>query len=176
MIQAQGVVALEARCAGVKKTYPTSRTSRSTAPTCRLSSRRSTRSCRRTRRSTTSSPSARIALAARQAIRSANSTAKVVTFDLNKDAAQAIKDGKIIFAVDQQPYVQGYLSVQMLYLNITNGNDLGGGKPVLTGPSFVDSTNIDKILRSRRTTPASRGSGSRLSDPAPRPRSPLEPS
>ena len=27
----------------------------------------------------------------------------------------------------------------MLWLNITNGNDLGGGKPVLTGPSFVDS-------------------------------------
>ena len=27
-----------------------------------------------------------------------------------------------------------------------NGNDIGGGKPVLTGPSFVDATNIDVIL------------------------------
>ncbi len=74
------------------------------------------------------------------------STAKIVTFDLNQDAAQAIKDGKIAFAVDQQPYVQGYQSVLMLWMNITNGNDLGGGGPVLTGPSIVDSTNIDQIL------------------------------
>ena len=48
--------------------------------------------------------------------------------------------------MDQQPYVQGYLAVTSLYLNIKNGNDLGGGQPVLTGPSFVDSSNIDKIL------------------------------
>jgi hypothetical protein len=34
---------------------------------------------------------------------------------------------------------------QALWLNLTNGNDLGGGKPVLTGPSFVDSSNIEKI-------------------------------
>ena len=59
----------------------------------------------------------------------------MITFDLNQDAAQAIKDGKIEFAVDQQPYVQGYQSVLMLWMNITNGNDIGGGKPVLTGPS-----------------------------------------
>ena len=87
-----------------------------------------------------------IALAAMQAEQSAGSTAKVVTFDLNQDAAQAIKDGKIEFAVDQQPYVQGYLAVTELWLHLTNGNDLGGGKPVLTGPSIVDKTNIDQIL------------------------------
>ena len=34
----------------------------------------------------------------------------------------------------------------MLWMNMTNGNDLGGGKPVLTGPSIVDKTNIDQIL------------------------------
>ena len=72
--------------------------------------------------------------------------AKIATFDLNQDAAQAIKDGKILFSVDQQPYVQGYMAVASLWLNLTNGNDIGGGKPVLTGPSIVDSTNIDQIL------------------------------
>ena len=87
-----------------------------------------------------------IALAAIQAQAASSNTAKVYTFDLNQDAAQAIKDGKIAFAVDQQPYVQGYQSVLMLWMNITNGNDLGGGQPVLTGPSIVDSTNIDQIL------------------------------
>ena len=76
----------------------------------------------------------------------AGSSAKLATFDLNVDAAQAIKDGKIQFSVDQQPYVQGYLAVQSLYLNKKNGNDIGGGLAVLTGPSFVDSTNIGVIL------------------------------
>ena len=42
--------------------------------------------------------------------------------------------------------MQGYLAVQSLYLSKKNGNDIGGGRPVLTGPSFVDSTNIDTIL------------------------------
>jgi simple sugar transport system substrate-binding protein len=42
--------------------------------------------------------------------------------------------------------VQGYLAVQSLYLYKKNGNDIGGGKPTLTGPSFVDSSNIDKII------------------------------
>jgi simple sugar transport system substrate-binding protein len=73
-------------------------------------------------------------------------TPKLVTFDLNADAAQKIKDGKILFSIDQQPYVQGYMAVTSLYLNLKNGNDIGGGKAVLTGPSFVDSSNIDKIL------------------------------
>ena len=84
-----------------------------------------------------------------------------ITFDLNKDAAQAIKDGKIEFSVDQQPYVQGYMAVEALWLNLTNGNDLGGGKPVLTGPSIVDKTNIDQILPYTRRTPADRAPAGR---------------
>ena len=88
---------------------------------------------------------AQIALAALQAQGDAGQTKKLITFDLNQDAAKAIQDGKIEFSVDQQPYVQGYLAVDSLWLNLTNGNDIGGGKPTLTGPSFVDATNIDKI-------------------------------
>jgi simple sugar transport system substrate-binding protein len=38
------------------------------------------------------------------------------------------------------------MSVTALWLNITNGNDIGGGGPVLTGPSLVDKTNIAQIL------------------------------
>ena len=90
--------------------------------------------------------SAQVAMGALQAEQGAGSTAKGVTFDLNQDAAQAIRDGKIEFAVDQQPYVQGYMAVTMLWMNITNGNDIGGGRPTLTGPSIVDSTNIGQIL------------------------------
>ena len=76
----------------------------------------------------------------------AESTAKIGTFDLNKEAAQAVKDGKIQFCIDQQPYLQGYMAITQLYLYKKNGNVLGGGKAVLTGPSFVDKSNIDAIL------------------------------
>jgi simple sugar transport system substrate-binding protein len=71
---------------------------------------------------------------------------KVGTFDLNADAAKAVQDGKLQFCIDQQPYLQGYMAVTQLYLYKKNGNVLGGGKASLTGPSFVDKSNVDGIL------------------------------
>ena len=86
------------------------------------------------------------ALDAIKALDASSSKAKLATFDLNIDTAKAVQDGKVVFAVDQQPYLQGYLAIESLYLYKLNGNDIGGGKPVLTGPSFVDSSNIATIL------------------------------
>jgi len=147
VIQAQGSVALEARCAGVKSGYASTENLQVNGADL-PSVQQTLQSKLAEDKSITNivTLGAPIALAAQQAEQSAGSTAKIVTFDLNQDAAQAIKDGKIAFAVDQQPYVQGYQSVTMLWMNITNGNDLGGGGPVLTGPSIVDKTNIDQIL------------------------------
>jgi simple sugar transport system substrate-binding protein len=87
------------------------------------------------------------ALAALQSMDAAgkSDSVKLATFDLNADAVKAIQDGKIHFAVDQQPYLQGYLAVDSLWLYATNRNDIGGGTPVLTGPSIVDKTNIEAI-------------------------------
>ncbi|MFF7313900.1 substrate-binding domain-containing protein [Streptomyces sp. NPDC008137] len=86
------------------------------------------------------------ALTAVQSIGDAGSKAKVATFDLNKDLIKAIKSDDIQFAVDQQPYLQGYLAVDGLWLYKNNGNYSGGGEqPVLTGPAFVDKSNVDKI-------------------------------
>ena len=147
IIQAQGSVALEARCAGVKSGF--SNTENLQVNGADLPSVQQTIQSKLAEdKSITNivTLGAPIALAAIQAQASSNNTAKVYTFDLNQDAAQAIKDGKIQFAVDQQPYVQGYMSVTALWMNLTNGNDIGGGKPTLTGPSIVDSTNIDQIL------------------------------
>jgi simple sugar transport system substrate-binding protein len=147
IIQAQGSVALETRCAGVKKTFPN--TENLQVNGADLPSVQQTIQSKLaqdpgiTNIVTLGAP---IALAAMQAQEAASNTAKLATFDLNQEAAQAIKDGKILFSVDQQPYVQGYMAVESLWLNLTNGNDIGGGKPVLTGPSIVDTTNIDQIL------------------------------
>jgi simple sugar transport system substrate-binding protein len=132
VIQAAGSVALEARCAGVKSKVSGTENIQVNGADESIDSI-----------VTLGAPIAQDALKAMDA---AGSDAKLVTFDLSVDAAQAIKDGDIEFSIDQQPYVQGFLAVTSLYLAIKNGNDIGGGGPVLTGPSFVDSSNIDVIL------------------------------
>jgi simple sugar transport system substrate-binding protein len=146
VIQEQGSVALEARCAGVKKTLPNTENLQVNGTD--LPSVQQTIQAKLQQDPSITyvvTLGAPIALAALQAKQAGSSQAKVVTFDLNADVANDIKNGTIDFSIDQQPYVQGYMAVQALWLNLTNGNDLGGGKPVLTGPSFVDSSNIEAI-------------------------------
>ena len=86
-----------------------------------------------------------VGLAAVNSVKDAGSQAKVATFDTNAELVEAIKDGRIRFAVDQQPYVQGYMAVDSLWLAMRNGSTIGGGRPVYTGPAFVDMSNVDKI-------------------------------
>ena len=86
-----------------------------------------------------------VGLAAVNSVKDAGSQAKVATFDTNAELVEAIKDGRIRFAVDQQPYVQGYMAVDALWLAMRNGSTIGGGRPVYTGPAFVDKGNVDKI-------------------------------
>jgi simple sugar transport system substrate-binding protein len=86
-----------------------------------------------------------IAMAAVQSAGNAGSTAKIGTFDTNAELVDAIKSGKIQWAVDQQPFLQGYLAIDSLWLYLNNRNTIGGGQPVLTGPAFVDSSNVDAI-------------------------------
>lgn len=88
---------------------------------------------------------AQFALNAVKSVDAAGSAAKIGTFDTNKELVAAIKAGDVGFAIDQQPYLQGYLAVDALWLFKTNGNTLGGGSNVATGPSFIDSTNIDAV-------------------------------
>jgi simple sugar transport system substrate-binding protein len=86
-----------------------------------------------------------IAIAARDAVAGAGSEAKVGTFDLSGDVIKAIQDDEILFAVDQQQYLQGYLPVVFLMLDKTNLNTVGGGRAVLTGPGFVTKENAAEI-------------------------------
>jgi simple sugar transport system substrate-binding protein len=147
VIQASGSVALEARCAGVKSKVPgTTNIQVNGADDSAVVSSLQAKLSSDKSIDYIVTLGAPIALDALKAMDAAGSKAKLITFDLNADAAQDIKDGKIEFSIDQQPYVQGYMAVTALYLNLKNGNDIGGGGPVLTGPSFVDKSNIDTIL------------------------------
>ena len=86
-----------------------------------------------------------MALAALEAVAEANSYGRVATFDTNPGVVDAIKNGMIEWAIDQQPFLQGYLAVDSQWLYFTNKNVIGGGQPTLTGPSFVDETNINSV-------------------------------
>jgi simple sugar transport system substrate-binding protein len=81
------------------------------------------------------------------AVDESGSKAKVATFDLSEDVLAAIKADKVLFAVDQQPYVQGYEGVSVLYLKSINGNDLGGGQPIYSGPAFITKDNVDAVTK-----------------------------
>jgi simple sugar transport system substrate-binding protein len=71
--------------------------------------------------------------------------ATLATFDLSPDVLTAISAGEIAFAVDQQPYLQGYLPVTFLELAVRNRNEVGAGTLVATGPSLVTKDNAAAI-------------------------------
>ena len=81
------------------------------------------------------------------AVSGAGSKAKVGTFDLTPRASDLIAGGTLQWAIDQQPFVEGYEAVDLIWLNKTNGNVVGGGKAVLTGPTFVDKSNIAEVSK-----------------------------
>jgi len=85
------------------------------------------------------------AIDAVSAVDQAGSSAKVATFDLSEDVIKDIEEGTIEFAIDQQPYVQGYLGITTLYLKSINGNDVGGGQPINSGPAFVTKDNAAAV-------------------------------
>lgn len=87
------------------------------------------------------------ALDAVKAVGNSGDKAKIGTFDTNKELVGAVKGGQVQWAIDQQPYLQGYLAVDSLYLYKTNGNVIGGGKNVPTGPAFIDSKNIEAVAK-----------------------------
>jgi len=86
-----------------------------------------------------------IGVATVDAASAAGSSAKIATFDLNPKVLESINGGKILFAIDQQQYLQGYLPIVMLQLFNNNLNVVGGGQPVLTGPGFVTKDNASKV-------------------------------
>ncbi len=147
VIQDQGNVALESRCAGVRAGFGgpvenlnvngTDMPSVQSTITAKLQQ----------------DPSidyivalgAPIALTAVESASNAGSSAKIGTFDTNAALVDAIKAGQVQWAVDQQPFLQGYLAIDSLWLYLNNRNIIGGGQPTLTGPAFVDKSNVDAI-------------------------------
>ena len=62
------------------------------------------------------------------------------TFDLSSEIADGIKSGVIAFAIDQQPFLQGYLPVVIL-TNLTRYGVVPGNS-INSGPGFVTKSNL----------------------------------
>lgn len=81
------------------------------------------------------------------AIDQASMTGKVqlASFDMDGAGLDRIKGGTQLFAVDQQPWLQGFLAVSMSDAYASFGTAIASA-PVLTGPGIVDAANIEATL------------------------------
>ena len=69
----------------------------------------------------------------------------LATFDLSPEVLQAIVDGNVLFAIDQQQYLQGYLPIVLLTLNAENLNTVAN-PVIMTGPGFVTAENAERVI------------------------------
>jgi simple sugar transport system substrate-binding protein len=69
----------------------------------------------------------------------------LATFDLSPEVLEAIRDGNMLFAIDQQQYLQGYLPVVMLSLYANNLNTVAN-PVIMTGPGFVTQDNAERVI------------------------------
>ncbi len=139
VLHEQGNVGHEQRCAGVRKTFDgtvqnlyvegTDMSAVQSSVGAKLQADPSVDAV-----VTLGAPYADTAVKARE---DAGGEAEIATFDLNAKVAAGLEDGTLGFAVDQQPYLQGYEAVDLLWLYRYNADTLGGGRPVLTGPQII---------------------------------------
>jgi simple sugar transport system substrate-binding protein len=71
---------------------------------------------------------------------------KLGSFDFDQAGLDRIKAGTQAMAIDQQPYLQGALTVMLLNSLVLFGNDLPT-HPVATGPSIIDASNVEAVLK-----------------------------
>jgi len=69
------------------------------------------------------------------------------TFDLSPRVLEAILDGTMGFALDQQQYLQGYLPIVFLTKYLETGAIPGGGQTIPTGPRFITAENAESVMR-----------------------------
>jgi simple sugar transport system substrate-binding protein len=71
---------------------------------------------------------------------------RLATFDLSPDVLEAVRDGQMLFAVDQQPYLQGYLPIVLLAERTRHLLFPADGELIPTGPRFVTRANAQRVI------------------------------
>ena len=97
-----------------------------------------------------------IAELAMSAIESSGSSARLATFDVSPAILEAIEAGEVLFAVDQQAYLQGFLPIAFAYFRSLDSDAETRGilaglerwaasGRLVTGPGFVDKSNVRRF-------------------------------
>lgn len=68
-------------------------------------------------------------------------TVALASFDMDGAGLDRIAAGTQLFAIDQQPWLQGFLAVSMADAYVSFGTAIASA-PVLTGPGIVDAANV----------------------------------
>lgn len=86
-----------------------------------------------------------VGVAATAAVETVQMTGKVLvgTMEVSAVALQQIESGKLLFLINEQPYLDGYYGVLFAYHYAKYG--LAPVGEIATGPSVVDASNIHKI-------------------------------
>ena len=69
---------------------------------------------------------------------------KMGAVDLSPTITQAIAEGDMVFTIEQQQYLQGYMPIGLLTLY--NNYGLIPRDNILTGPAVVDKSNVDIVV------------------------------
>jgi simple sugar transport system substrate-binding protein len=147
VVQAQGQVQLEDRCAGIKEKF-SGKSDEIFADGTNPSSYVSTIKAKLVSDSSidavvTLGPALGVLVA--NEVKSSGTKAAVVTYAMNNDVYPLLANGEIAFTIDQQPWLQGYMSVDSLWFYKKNGTILGSNQSIATGPVVIDKTNSAKV-------------------------------
>ena len=85
------------------------------------------------------------AAAGANAVEQTGAKIMVSAFDFSPASLERIKAGTQTMAIDQQPYLQGFLATSMLFAHLKYGTNISTN-PVLTGPAIIDAANVEAVL------------------------------
>lgn len=77
-------------------------------------------------------------------------TIKLGTFDVSTQDLNAVSNGQALFVVDQQPFLEGYMAVQVTAFEVRYSQHPFG--PILTGPSLVTKANVAQVQQLYKST------------------------
>ena len=72
------------------------------------------------------------------------------TFDVSAQDLNAVVNGQALFVIDQQPFLEGYMAVQLSAFEARYGQHPFG--PVFTGPSLITNANAAQVQQLYKST------------------------
>jgi hypothetical protein len=154
VVQAQGQVQLEDRCAGIKQKFSgttdeifangTDKSAYTSTIKAKLAGDPSIDAV------VTLGPALGVAVA--NDLKSSGTKVAVATYAMNDDVYPLLASGDLIFTIDQQPWLQGYMSIDSLWFYKKNGTIWAptSPSPPVSGPRQVECRAGTEIRRGRR--------------------------